>query len=145
MEKITVFLGGTCQDSTWRSVLIPLLGKNIEYYNPQKAPGHWSEEDKQEEIQQRKDCDILLYTITKANSIVSIAEAIDDSHNRPERTIVCFIMDDMSSDEVVQITAIGEILLENGAEVVNTLQSAADIIDDIANDLISGEDEDDEI
>ena len=142
MKKITVFLGGTCQDSTWRAEIIKLFGENIDYYNPQKEIGHWSEESKQEEIQKRKDCDILLYTISSASSIVSIAEAVDDSHNRPDRTVVCFLHDTMSEQEVTHITAIGEMLLKNGAEVVTDLQTAADIIDDIASDLT--EDEEDE-
>ena len=142
MKKLMVFLGGTCQDSTWRTEIIPLLGENIDYYNPQKEIGHWSEESKQEEIQKRKDCDILLYTISSAKSIVSIAEAMDDSHNRPERTVVCFLHGIMTEQEIKHITAIGEMLLKNGAEVVTDLQTAADIIDDIASDLT--EDEEDE-
>ena len=43
MDKTTVFLGGTCNNSTWRDKLIPLL--KIDYFNP--VVEDWTEEAQQ--------------------------------------------------------------------------------------------------
>jgi len=81
-----VFLGGTCNESTWRDHVIKML--NIEYFNP--VVEDWTEECMTEEIKQRELCDICLYGITpKMTGVYSIAEAIDDSNKRPGKTIFC--------------------------------------------------------
>ena len=52
-----VFLGGTCNESTWRNELIPLLEeKGIEYYNP--VVEDWNPECQEEEYRQKEICDI---------------------------------------------------------------------------------------
>ena len=55
-----VFLGGTCNESTWRDKLIPKL--TIDYFNP--VVKDWKPEDQEKEIQERQTCDFLLYVIT---------------------------------------------------------------------------------
>lgn len=83
-----VFLGGTCNNSTWRETLIPLL--TIGYFNP--VVEDWTPECQAEEIRQREECDYCLYVITPAmTGVYSIAEVVDDSNKRPEKTIFCFI------------------------------------------------------
>jgi hypothetical protein len=59
-EPKRVFLGGTCNGSTWRDKFIPLL--NIDYFNP--VVPTWDESAKQEELFQRRTCSALLYVIT---------------------------------------------------------------------------------
>ena len=44
-----VFLGGTCNGSTWRDELIPML--NIDYFNP--VVENWTSECQKEELKQR--------------------------------------------------------------------------------------------
>ena len=79
-----IFLGGTCNESEWRKHLIPHL--EIEYFNP--VVEDWTEECMEEEIRQRKECDICLYVITpKMTGVYSIAEVVDDSNKRPEKTV----------------------------------------------------------
>lgn len=34
MEKLKVFLGGTCADFTWREELIPKLEEHVKTFNP---------------------------------------------------------------------------------------------------------------
>ena len=51
----TVFLGGTCNNSTWRDKLIPSL--SINYFNP--VVENWTPECQAEEIKQRAECDYL--------------------------------------------------------------------------------------
>lgn len=81
-----VFLGGTCNESTWRDHVIKML--NIDYFNP--VVEDWTEECMAEEIKQREICDICLYGITpKMTGVYSIAEVIDDSNKRPSKTIFC--------------------------------------------------------
>lgn len=81
-----VFLGGTCNESTWRDHLIKHL--TIDYFNP--VVDYWTEECMDEEIKQRKECDICLYAITpKMTGVYSIAEAVDDSNKRPDKTVFC--------------------------------------------------------
>jgi hypothetical protein len=79
-----IFLGGTCNESTWRDELIPHL--TIDYFNP--VVKDWTPECMKEEIKQRQECDLCLYVITpKMTGVYSIAEAVDDSNKRPAKTI----------------------------------------------------------
>ena len=83
-----VFLGGTCNNSSWRDDLIKLL--EIDYFNPVVVD--WTEECMKEEIRQRELCDYCLYTITpRMTGVYSIAEVVDDSNKRPEKTILCIL------------------------------------------------------
>jgi len=78
-----VFLGGTCNDSTWRDRLIPLL--KCDYFNP--VVENWTPE-----CQEREGADFVLYFITPAMvGVYSIAEAVDDSNKRPQKTIFAVV------------------------------------------------------
>jgi len=58
-----VFLGGTCNDSSWRTDMILILKDyGIDYFNP--VVEDWTEDCMAEEIKQRKECDFVLYVIT---------------------------------------------------------------------------------
>ena len=84
-----VFLGGTCNESTWRNELIEDL--KINYFNP--VVEDWTPECMVEEIRQRETCDFVLYTITpKMTGVYSIAEVIDDSNKRPEKHCFVYLM-----------------------------------------------------
>ena len=66
-----VFLGGTCNESNWRDILIKNL--TIDYFNP--VVEDWTPECQEEEIKQRKTCNFVLYCITpKMTGVYSIAE-----------------------------------------------------------------------
>ncbi len=87
---IRVFLGGTCNGSTWREYVSGQLNLNIEAYNP--VVDDWNEAAQEEELRQRRDCDYCLYVITpRMKGVYSIAEAVDDSNKRPDKTLFCFI------------------------------------------------------
>ncbi len=86
-----IFLGGTCNDSTWRDELIPQL--TIDYFNP--VVKDWTSDCMKEEIKQRQECDLCLYVITpKMIGVYSIAEVVDDSNKRPAKTIFVRIRED---------------------------------------------------
>lgn len=125
MAKTKVFLGGTCNNSTWRDKLIPLL--KIDYFNP--VVDDWTPECQDEEIRQRKLCDYCLYTITpKMTGVYSIAEVVDDSNKRPEKTILCVLYDGFTADKHTSLKSVGKMVEANGAKSVETLSSVIRII-----------------
>lgn len=72
-----VFLGGTCNNSTWRDALIPRLKElGIDYFNP--VVEDWTPACQLEEENQKMfECDVQLYHITSAmTGVFSIAEAV---------------------------------------------------------------------
>lgn len=94
IEMKKVFLGGTCNGSKWREKLIEML--KIDYFNP--VVDDWDEFAYQQELKERKECDFVLYVITpKMLGTYAIAEVIDDSNKRPEKTIICVLDKDKLS------------------------------------------------
>lgn len=86
-----VFLGGTCNESTWRNRIIVML--DIDYFDP--VVDDWTVDCMKRELQERKLCDFCLYTITpKMTGVYSIAEVVDDSNKRPDKTILVILKDD---------------------------------------------------
>jgi hypothetical protein len=132
MKKASVFLGGTCGDSTWRNNIIRLLLPDVDIINPQKAVGEWNKDDDLNEIRQRRDCDITLYTIASLTSALSIAEVVDDSHIRPYSTICCMLC----NDEYGCTDAITKMIERNGVIVANNINDASIQIKDMAKKLM---------
>jgi hypothetical protein len=125
-----VFLGGTCNESTWREELIPLL--SIGYFNP--VVKDWTPECQEEEIRQREECDYCLYVITpKMTGVYSIAEVVDDSNKRPEKTIFCFIEENYNPLYNIEFTKhqrksleqTGKLVQANGGTWLTSLTAVA--------------------
>jgi hypothetical protein len=117
-ENPKVFLGGTCNNSTWRNRLIPHL--QIEYFNP--VVEDWTPECQEEEIHQRQNCDLVLYTITpKMTGVYSIAEVVDDSNKRPEKTVLCLIEKDdgveFDKTQWKSLLSVGKLVEANGGKI----------------------------
>ena len=93
-----VFLGGTCNNSTWRNELIPLLP--IDYFNP--VVDDWTPECQAIEIREKEnECDIHLYVITsQMKGVFSIAEVIDSVHTKGKMTILQVIPDGFDESEL---------------------------------------------
>lgn len=124
-----VFLGGTCNESTWRNDLIAKL--KINYFNP--VVDDWTEECMIEEIKQREICDFVLYTITpKMSGVYSIAEAIDDSNKRPQKTLFCLLNEDdnkiFTIGQLKSLKQVIKMLNKNGAKTFTDLDSVADFL-----------------
>lgn len=134
-----VFLGGTCNDSTWRNKLISML--NIDYFNP--VVDDWTEECYQEELRQREICDYCLYTITpRMIGCYSIAEVVDDSNKRPNKTILCILKEDdrfpndlidapslmFSYGQMKSLNKVGEMVKRNGGEYFTSLKEVANYL-----------------
>lgn len=124
-----VFLGGTCNNTTWRDELIKKL--KISYFNP--VVDDWNEEAYQRELQEREICDFCLYTITpKMTGVYSIAEVIDDSNKRPEKTIFCLLIRDESDlfddGQRKSLIKVGEMVECNGGKFFTNLSDVADYL-----------------
>ena len=124
-----VFLGGTCNDSTWRDALIKKL--DIEYFNP--VVSDWTEECYQEELKQRKICDYVLYVITpKMTGVYSIAEVIDDSNKQPKKTIFCYLTSDenetFTKAQIKSLDNVGRMIESNGGLWLDSLNMVANFL-----------------
>ena len=87
-----VFLGGTCAETVWREKLISML--KIDYFNP--VVPDWTEECMKQERYEREHDDYCLYVITPSmQGVYSIAEVIDDSNKRPQKTIFAYLKEDV--------------------------------------------------
>lgn len=117
-----VFLGGTCNNSTWREKLIPLL--NIDHYNP--VVSNWTPECMEVEKQERAVADFCLYVITsEMTGVYSIAEVIDDSNKRPNKTVFAFIEDGFSVHQIKSLKAVAQMVVENGGVALTSLEDVA--------------------
>lgn len=128
-NKKKVFLGGTCNESSWREELIEQL--KIDYFNP--VVPDWTEEDYKRELKERKECDYCLYVITpKMTGVYSIAEVIDDSNKRPEKTIFCFLKEDenkrFDNGQIKSLDKVGEMVKINGGKYFKNLKEVADYL-----------------
>ena len=127
--SVRVFLGGTTNETRWRDQLIPLL--KAEYFNP--VVEDWDAEAQQRELHERDVCDFSLYGLTpKMIGLYSVAEAVDDSNKRPEKTLVVFLpVDDGDVSDESQLRsmkAIEVMVRDNGARTFNTLEEVADFL-----------------
>ncbi len=117
-----VFLGGTCNNSTWRDKLIPtLLAKKIDYFNP--IVENWTPEDQKKEDKEKALCDIHLYVITpKMTGVFSIAEVTQDSIKLPRGDTILIILtedDDLtfSNSQLMSLDAVCKLVNSNGGVV----------------------------
>ena len=124
-----VFLGGTCNESTWRNrMMIYLHDDGLEYFNP--VIDDWMEDCMKKEIQERQVCDFCLYAITpKMIGVYSIAEVVDDSNKRPEKTVLVLLRDDgkdhFNEGQWKSLGSVARMVKLNGGQVFDHLKSAA--------------------
>lgn len=147
MSKKKVFLGGwgTCNESQWRDTLIPLL--EIDYFNP--VVEDWTEDCMAEERRQRKECDFCLYVITPLmTGVYSIAEVIDDSNKRPDKTIFCFVNTDFVDaineygvlrktfdyGQIKSLDQVGKMVERNGGKYFRSLIDVANYLNNNGGD-----------
>ena len=123
------FLGGTVNDSKQRDEVIPKL--TIDYFDP--VVENWDEAAYQREIKERKTCDFCLYVITpKIEGYYSIAEAVDDSNKRPEKTVYCILEKDddteFTTHQLKSVKRVGELVARNGGQYFNNLDDVVKFI-----------------
>jgi hypothetical protein len=128
IESKKVFLGGTCNESTWRDELIPML--SIDYFNP--VVPDWTPECMAEELRQRELCDYCLYVITpRMTGAYSIAEVVDDSNKQPEKTVFCVIPVDFlhfTQGQMRSLEQVGKMVERNGGRCCKDLECVAEYL-----------------
>jgi hypothetical protein len=122
----TVFLGGTCNGSRWRDELIPKL--SIVSFNPVVA--EWNEAAQAAEVAARENSDYVLYVVTpKMTGVYSIAEAVEDSNKRPEKTVFCYLAEDdgatFTPHQLKSLVQTGKLIAQNGGKVAASLEEVA--------------------
>lgn len=117
--KTKVFLGGTCDGYDWRTELIEILDLSIvEPFNP--VVKEWNDEARKREIYEREHSDYCLYVITPdMKGCYSIAEVIDDSNKRPEKTIFLVINKILRQKEQSVVTFLPK--MEHSLEAVKSM------------------------
>lgn len=135
-KKTKVALMGTCNNSTWREELISKL--KIDYFNP--VVDDWTPECQEEEVRQRQFCDFVLYVITpEMKGAYSIAEVVDDSNKRPEKTVLCLIhavveddkvLNEFNEQELKSLKQVEKMVSENGVKVCDSLDDVARYLND---------------
>jgi len=124
-----VFLGGTCNNSKWRNIMmIYLHNESIDYFNP--VVDDWDDTAKQSELNERENCDICLYAITPLmTGVYSIAEVVDDSNKRPDKTVLVILQEDNGSvftkAQVRSLKSVAAMVKRNGGRVYYDLHFAA--------------------
>ena len=107
-----VFLGGTCNGSTWRDALIPVL--DVDYFNP--VVEDWTPECQiEEENQKDLFCNVHLYVITSdMTGAFSIAAAVESSMTPRKHTIFHVIPDGFSKGQIKSLQAVAKMIDKHG-------------------------------
>ena len=121
-QPISVFLGGTCADSTWRQEIMPSLNKNIQAFNP--VTPNWTPECQAEEDKHKAQDDVNLFYLTpESNSLYSMTEIMRSAINDTGRTMVCIQREangkEYTPEENQQMDLIEKKLKQYGAIVCN--------------------------
>lgn len=130
-----VFLGGTCNDSTWRENLIDMLPPHIHVFNP--VVENWTEECQAEEERQ-KDlmCQVHLYVLTpKMTGVFSVAELVESSMTSKKITVFCYLPKDgedtFTKGQMMSLQATANLVEKYGAYVCHNLTEVVECLEDI--------------
>ena len=131
-----VFLGGTVNKSRWRNYVMPKL--KIDYFNP--VVENWDEAAYQRELHEREHCDFCLYVITpKMLGFYAIAEIVEDSIKRPDKTLFCALYKDdqnkFSPHQIKSLDKVGKMVERNGGKTFKRLDSLIDYLNSFENTL----------
>lgn len=132
-----VFLGGTCSDSLWREEIKPLL--KIDFFDP-VCDGEWTQEAYLRELHERETSDFVMYVVTpKMGGVYSIAEVIDDSNKRPEKTLFCYLPTDdgdvFTKAELKSLKAVAKLVMKNGGKVFDNLIEMVEYLNRFADSV----------
>jgi len=110
MSKI--FLGGTCNNSTWRERIESLV--QVAMFNP--VVDDWTPECQEIEMDEKENkCDIHLYVITsQMTGVFSIAEVIDSVHNKSKKTLLHVIPDGFDKGQLKSLSAVVDLVKLRG-------------------------------
>ena len=124
-----VFLGGTCNGSDWREKVIEKL--DIDYFNPITA--HWDKAAQLNEFKEKENADFLLFVLTPLmEGAYSIAEVVDASNKKPEKTILCILDTDgdrkWTKHQKDSLRAIENLVQSNGGYISSSIEETIAIL-----------------
>lgn len=123
-----VFLGGTCNETTWRDDLTKVL--DVDYFNP--VVDDWTPECQAiEEIEKATRCNIHLYVITcDMIGTFSIAECIESAMTRDKLTILHVMPEGFGRQQLKSLEAVTNMVKKHGgiAYIDDDLHRAARVI-----------------
>ena len=130
-SKPKVFLGGTCNNSTWRDEVISKI--QIDYFNP--VVDDWTSKHQQQELIEREICDFCLYVITpNMMGTYSIAEVVDDSNKQSEKTILTVLKSydnkTFSDGEYKSLLVVSELVDRNGGICFDCLEDTINFLNE---------------
>lgn len=130
-----VFLGGTVADTDWRETLIAQL--EMDYFNP--VVKEWNDAAWEKELYEREHCDINLYVLSpKQIGYYSLAEVVDDSWKRPQKTVFCYLPTDKeysyTDKETESLNKTGVRVENNGGIWCKSLAEVSYLLNGIAAD-----------
>ena len=133
-----VFLGGTVNGSKWRNRVKSELA--IDYFDP--VVEVWNDAAYERELSERRNCDFVLFVLTpKMTGYYAVAEVLDDSFQRPDNTIYCYLPEDerekFTETQLAEFEYLGSLVTKNGGlwlknldEVISFLNQSIDLNDD---------------
>jgi hypothetical protein len=63
--------------------------------------------------------------------VYSIAEVVDDSNKRPEKTVFCFLEDGFNKKQIKSLKQVKKMVSENGGKTCDTLKEIAKYLNKI--------------
>lgn len=110
MNKI--FLGGTCNDTTWRDSIEENV--QVDMFNP--VVKDWTPECQAIEMDEKENkCNVHLYAITDAmKGVFSIAEIIDSVHNKAKTTILQVNPEGFDKSQLKSLKAVVDLVILRG-------------------------------
>ena len=122
-----IYLGGTCNGSTWRDELKKLLDNSISVLD--QVVENWTRE-KEKNNDKKYSADFCAYTITpELNGFLSIANVVDFSNKFPEKCLFCYLSEyggkKFNAHQLESLRAIGDLIAKNGGKVFTTLEDLA--------------------
>jgi hypothetical protein len=107
-----VFLGGTCNETTWRDELIKVI--QVDYFNP--VVDDWTPDCQViEESEKSVACNVHLYVITEAMiGTFSIAEAVESSMTHGKHTIFHVMPEGFSKGQLKSLEAVAAMIKKHG-------------------------------
>ncbi len=108
-----VFLGGTCNETTWRDELEGKL--RIDYFNP--VVEDWDDEVYENELREKEECDIMLIHITpKMTGVFSIAEVVESALTKECITVFSYQVEDdgfkFDESQIKSLDRVGDMIEE---------------------------------
>lgn len=129
-----VFLGGTCNNSSWRENLIPNLKMN--YFNP--VVEDWTPECIEiEEHEKWQKCDYHLYVITpRMTGVYSIAEVMESVFIKEGHTIFCVLNPDEEGNSFDEgqkrsLSAVETKVENHGGKIFHSLEEVANFLNNV--------------